>query len=96
MESDREVPLMTPLPARTYIEAYYILSDPKNSGDLVPLVKRFDDWDLIPDAWPGEGWEEDDEKEQAEGVTWIWEMESKEAKAWLLELGFGPKVFMKR
>ena len=64
-------------------------------------MERFDNWDLIPiaaleDAWPGEGWEEDDEEEQAEGVTWTWETESKEAKAWLLELGFGPKVFMKR
>ncbi|KAL2041824.1 hypothetical protein N7G274_005608 [Stereocaulon virgatum] len=66
MESDREVPLMTPLSARTYLEAYSILSDPGNSRDLVPLVEAFDEWGLIATAtlentWPGEGWEADDE-----------------------------------
>ena len=68
MESDREVPLMTPLSARTYLEAYYVLSDPRNSRDLVPLVEAFDEWDLIATAtlentWPGEGWEADDEED---------------------------------
>ena len=63
MECQRAVPLMTPLSARTYLEAYYVLTDPENSEDLLPLVESFRDWDLIPasvleDAWPGEGWEE--------------------------------------
>lgn len=63
MESEREVPLMTPLSARTYLEAYYVLTDPKHSEDLLPLVESFRGWDLIPtsvleDAWPDEGWEE--------------------------------------
>ncbi|KAK0508339.1 hypothetical protein JMJ35_009423 [Cladonia borealis] len=56
-------PLMTPLSARTYLEAYYDLTDPSNSEDLLPLVKSLQGWDLIPasvleDAWPGEGWKE--------------------------------------
>ena len=63
MESEREVPLMTPLSARTYLEAYYELTDPKHSEDLLPLVESFRGWGLISasvleDAWPGEGWEE--------------------------------------
>ena len=63
MESTREVPLMTPLSARTYLEAYYDLTDPTHSERLLPLVKSFQGWDLIPasvleDAWPGEGWKE--------------------------------------
>ena len=63
MESTREVPLMTPLSARTYLEAYYELTDPKHSEDLVPLVESFRGWDFIAtsvleDAWPEEGWKE--------------------------------------
>ena len=71
MESEREVPLMTPLSARSYLEAYYVLSDPKVSSDLVPLVERFNNWDLIKaevleDTWPGEGWEEAEAFEEDE------------------------------
>ena len=63
MESEREVPLMTPLSARTYLEAYYELNDPKHSEDLLPVVESFRGWGLISasvleDAWPGESWEE--------------------------------------
>ena len=62
MESTREVPLMTPLSAQTYLEAYYVLTDSKNS-ELLPLVESFRGWDIIStsvleDAWPEEGWEE--------------------------------------
>ena len=63
MESERKVPLMTPLSARTYLEAYYELNDPKHSEELLPLVESFRGWGLIlasvlEDAWPGESWEE--------------------------------------
>ena len=54
---------MTPLSARTYLEAYYDLSDPKNSEIMVPLLKEFNGWDVIPvatlrDTWPEGEWEE--------------------------------------
>ena len=63
MESERTVPLMTPLSAKTYLEAYYDLSGSANSKDLGPVVKSFEGWNLIPaavleDTWPGEGWAE--------------------------------------
>ena len=56
MECNRSVPLMTPLSARIYLEAYYELTE-----DLLPLVESFQGYDLIPtslleDAWPDEGW----------------------------------------
>ena len=54
---------MTPLSARTYLEAYYDLSDPKNSSIMVPLIKELNGWDVIPvetlrDTWPQGKWEE--------------------------------------
>ena len=54
---------MTPLSARTYLEAYYDLSDPKNSQIMVPLLKELKGWDVIPvetlrDTWPKGKWEE--------------------------------------
>ena len=54
---------MTPLSARTYLEAYYDLSDPKNSQIMVPLLKELNGWDVIPvetlrDTWPKGEWEE--------------------------------------
>lgn len=54
---------MTPLSARTYLEAYYDLSDPKNSQIMVPLLKELNGWDVIPvetlrDTWPEGEWEE--------------------------------------
>ena len=71
MESEREVPLKTPLSARTYLEAYYVLTDPKSS-ELLPLVESFRGWDIISasvleDAWPEEGWEEAETDVQEEG-----------------------------
>ena len=63
MESEESVQLMTPLSARTYLEAYYDLSDPKNSQIMVPLLKELSGWDVIPvetlrDTWPEGEWEE--------------------------------------
>ena len=63
MESNGSVQLMTPLSARTYLEAYYDLSDPQNSEIMVPLVKELNKWDVIPvetlrDTWPQGEWEE--------------------------------------
>ncbi|KAK4694341.1 hypothetical protein P7C71_g3228, partial [Lecanoromycetidae sp. Uapishka_2] len=74
MESKREVQLMAPLSARTYLAAYYELSDPKHQDDLVPLVEDFKAWSLIPtetleDAWPGEGWEEPVDEKDNEATT---------------------------
>jgi hypothetical protein len=34
--------------------------------------------------------------EQADDITWMWETESKEAKSWIMELGYGPKLSMHR
>lgn len=74
MESDREVQLMAPLSARTYLEAYYELSDPKYKGEMIPLVESFRDCSLIlttalEDTWPGEGWEEPDDRKDSETAT---------------------------
>ena len=57
MESEREVQLMTPLSARTYVEAY---DDTRNVSRVVESLKE---WDLIQvavlqDAWPSGKWEE--------------------------------------
>ena len=63
MESERAVQLMTPLTARTYLEAYYDLSDPQSAKDLLSLLDEFNGWDIIPmatlqDTWPEGEWEE--------------------------------------
>ena len=89
MESDREVPLMTPLSARTYLEAYYNLTDPKAPKDLLPLVESFQGWDLIPasvleDAWPGEGW--------VEAWTDVQEGKEKEPDLKLEKLEIAPRA----
>ena len=54
---------MTPLTARTYLEAYYDLSDPKNSHIMLPLLKELNGWDVIPvetlrNTWPKGEWQE--------------------------------------
>ena len=76
MESDRPVQLMTPLSARTYLEAYYDINDPKISQIMVPLVDEFKAWDIIPvetleDTWPEGMWEspESDEATADEAVV---------------------------
>ena len=67
MESERSVQLMTPLTARTYLEAYYDLSDPENSI-MLPLLKDLNEWGVIPvetlrDTWPEGEWEEPESDE---------------------------------
>lgn len=70
MESEREVELLTPLSARTYLEAYYQLD---GSGDdpngLIPLVESFRGKDLVTvsalkDTWPHGKWQEGKEIEE--------------------------------
>ena len=34
--------------------------------------------------------------EQADDITWMWETESKEAKSWIMRLGYGPEFSMQR
>ena len=65
MESDREVELMTPLSARTYLEAYYELDKPEHKADLLPLVGKFEQRDVISTAvlkatWPRGEWQGDE------------------------------------
>ena len=89
MESTREVPLMTPLSPRTYLEAYYELNDPRQSEVLLPLVDSFQGWDLIPasvleDVWPGEGWKE--------GKTDIQEGGGEELELKVEKLEIGPRA----
>ena len=62
LEGKYEAPLMTPLSAQTYLEAYYDLTDEKYK-QLLPLVESFQGWGLIPasvleNAWPNQGWNE--------------------------------------
>ncbi|KAI4173447.1 MAG: hypothetical protein LQ343_002980 [Gyalolechia ehrenbergii] len=67
MESDREVELMTPLSARTYLEAYYVLdgSDERTEKiGLIPLVEKFQGRDLVTvialkETWPHGEWQKD-------------------------------------
>ena len=47
MESERQVQLMTPLSARTYLEAYYVLDEAEDRADLKPLLKSFEGKDLV-------------------------------------------------
>lgn len=65
MESERAVQLMTPLTARTYLEAYCDLG---NARDLLSLLDEFNGWDTIPvatlqDTWPEGEWEEPESDE---------------------------------
>ena len=60
MESERPVQLMTPLAARTYLEAYY---DLPIATSLLPILDEFTGWGIIPvaileDTWPSGEWEE--------------------------------------
>ena len=69
MDSD-PVQLMSPLSARTYLVAYYKASEPEWKTNHEPLVGEFEQWSLIPtvvleDAWPGEGWEEPSDEQDA-------------------------------
>ncbi|KAL9628407.1 MAG: hypothetical protein Q9204_005905, partial [Flavoplaca sp. TL-2023a] len=65
MESEREVDLNIPLSARTYLEAYYELSnakDPNDEAGLLPLVESFESRSLITkealaETWPDGAWD---------------------------------------
>ena len=88
LEGRYEAPLMTPLSARTYLEAYYDLADPEHK-DLLPSVESFKGWSLIPasvleNAWPGEGWNE--------AETDVQEGEGEEPDLQLTKLEISPKT----
>ncbi|KAL8937297.1 MAG: hypothetical protein Q9216_004497 [Gyalolechia sp. 2 TL-2023] len=83
MESAREVELMTPLSARTYLEAYYILDelDEKTERmDLISLLEKFRERDVVTvaklkETWPDGEWQKDgfvfeeDESDHADCTT---------------------------
>lgn len=61
MESEREVELDSPLSARTYLEAYYVLDETEEEVGLLPLVESFEGKDLITphallETWPDGAW----------------------------------------
>ena len=64
MESEREVQLMSPLSADTYLRAYYHLEDPKTAAlNAQPTLDRFKRCALVSvaalqDTWPEGDWEE--------------------------------------
>lgn len=88
LEGRYEAPIMTPLSARTYLEAYYDLADLEHKN-LLPVVESFKGWGLIPasvleDAWPGEGWNE--------AETDVQEGEEEEPDLQLTKLEISPKT----
>ena len=88
LEGRHEAPLMTPLSARRYLEAYYNLADLEHKF-LLPLVESFKGWSLIPvsvleNAWPGEGWKE--------AETDVQEGEGEEPNLQLTKLEISPKT----
>lgn len=83
MESERSVQLMTPLTARTYLEAYYELSNPQSAQNLLPLVEELDGWETIPvgtlrDTWPEGLWEEPESVEGGKDRLALSELENLE------------------
>ncbi|KAL8705557.1 MAG: hypothetical protein Q9201_001335 [Fulgogasparrea decipioides] len=65
MESKREVELMTPLSAQTYLEAYYELDESDDKAGLIPLVESFQGRSLVSvgalkSTWPHGEWQGDD------------------------------------
>ena len=62
MESEREVDLMTPLSARTYLAAYHELDEADDKRNLRPLVAEFTKKAMIPisalkETWPQGDWQ---------------------------------------
>ncbi|KAI4099490.1 MAG: hypothetical protein LQ339_005917 [Xanthoria mediterranea] len=62
MESEREVELNSPLSARIYLEAYYVLEETEDEVGLLPLVESFEGKDLITlpalrETWPHGAWD---------------------------------------
>ena len=63
MESERQVDLMTPLSARTYLEAYYKLDESDDAAGLKPLLAKFEGKDIVATAalrgtWPDGEWQD--------------------------------------
>ena len=56
MESEREVELMTPLSARTYLEAYYEINETDDKPGLLHLLNDFNGYQLISSAALKETW----------------------------------------
>lgn len=74
---------MTPLTARIYLEAEYDLNDPKHSQIMVPLVNKFNAWNVIPvatlqDTWPEGEWEEPESDEEGRDLVAVTEAETLE------------------
>lgn len=66
MESQREVQLMTPLPARVYLEAYYELDEANDEAGFLPLLEDLKDYPLITataltETWPHGEWQLEEE-----------------------------------
>ncbi|KAI4266961.1 MAG: hypothetical protein L6R38_008455 [Xanthoria sp. 2 TBL-2021] len=62
MESEREVELHTPLSARTYLEAYYVLDESNDEAGLLPLLESFEGRNLVTkgalvETWPDGAWD---------------------------------------
>ncbi|KAL8831565.1 MAG: hypothetical protein Q9170_005234 [Blastenia crenularia] len=65
MESEREVELMTPLSARSYLEAYYEIDETEDKPGLLPLLEDFKGHHLITstvlkETWPHGDWHLDE------------------------------------
>lgn len=76
---------MTPLTARTYLEAYYDLNDAENVKDLLPLLDEFNEWVTIPvatlqDTWPEGEWEESESGQGGRDEVTIPELENSEIR----------------
>lgn len=61
MESEHEVPLMTPLSGSVYLAAYHQLDGPQSIG-LMDIVEDLNPWKLVTaealeDTWPDNGWQ---------------------------------------
>lgn len=72
MESERAVDLMTPLSARTYLEAYYEIDATDDDVGLLPLLDSFQGRNLVTvealeETWPSEYWQGHDSVEDVEG-----------------------------
>lgn len=60
MESERPVDLMTPLSARDYLEAYYVIDEVEEEVGLKPLLAGFEGKHLVKAAALKETWPEGD------------------------------------
>lgn len=72
MESEREVDLMTPLSARTYLEAYYELDADNDEAGFMPLLESFQGRNLVAvkalkETWPSGDWQGGEFAQDVEG-----------------------------